>query len=51
MRRLLIWAAVLVLASQAATAATLDRLYRTGRVDDLMARTFGEAPADDLQKR
>jgi ABC-type amino acid transport substrate-binding protein len=29
---------------------TLARLFRTGKVDDLMARTFGKTPADDLLK-
>lgn len=29
---------------------TLSRLYRTGRIDQILARTFGKAPADEILK-
>ena len=29
---------------------TLARLYRTGRINAILAKTFGKAPLDDLMK-
>jgi hypothetical protein len=52
MRRLAILTAMLALAAQTAAAGTLvdktlARLYRTGKIKSILARTFGNGPMDE----